>query len=62
MKRHALVVVQADNLQGRRYTPLVRDISTAVSHALRPEAEIIVRWTQAKPDYPHTHCLVFKKT
>ncbi len=61
MKRQALVVVQADNLQGRRYTPLVRDFSNAISTALRPEAEIIVRWTNGQPDYPHTHCLVFKK-
>lgn len=65
MKRGALVVVQADNLQRKNkpYTPLVRDFSTVISKSLKPEAEIIVRWTKGAPaDYPHTHCLIFKKT
>lgn len=63
MKRGALVVVQADNLQAERkpYTPLVRDLSTAISKSLRPEAEIIVKWTNAPDGYPLTHCLLFKK-
>ena len=61
MKRNALIVAQVDNLTGRRYTPLVRDISNNISKSLRPEAEMIVRWKNPKPDYPHTHCLVFKK-
>ena len=65
MKRGALVVVQADNVLGKRYTPLVRDFSAKISKHLRPEAEIIVRWSGEMPaphkDYTHTHCLVFKK-
>lgn len=61
MKKNTLVVVQADNLKGRRYTPLVRDISHTISKVLRPEAEIILRWINEKPDYPYTHCLVFRK-
>lgn len=24
------------------------------------QGEIIVHWSPAKPDYPHTHCLLFK--
>jgi hypothetical protein len=61
MKQNALIVVQADNLYGRKYTPLVRDISTVVSKNFKPEGEIIVKWKNAKPDYPYTHCLLFKK-
>ena len=64
MKKNALLVVQADNLYAtnRAYTPLVRDMSIAVSKSFKPEAEIIVRWSPAKQGYTHTHCLVFKKT
>ena len=62
MKPGAMVVVQADNLHhGRVYTPLVRDFSTAISRTLSPQGEIIVRWRPAKPGYPHTHCLLFKR-
>lgn len=62
LKPGALVVVQADNLHhGRIYTPLVRDMSIAISKKLAPQGEIIVRWRPAKPGYPHTHCLLFKR-
>jgi tRNA G10 N-methylase Trm11 len=62
LKPGALVVVQADNLHhGRIYTPLVRDMSIVISKKLAPQGEIIVRWRPAKPDYPHTHCLLFKR-
>ncbi len=62
MKKNAVVVVQADNLHhGRVYTPLVRDLSLVISRHLKPEDETIVQWGQAKPDYPHTHCLIFRK-
>ncbi len=60
MKRGAYVVVQADNLQGPVYTPLVRDLSLAIEPVLRFEAEIIVAWHGGKPDHPHTHCLLFR--
>lgn len=63
MKKKSYLVVHADNLQTprRRYTPLVRDISLAVSKSFQPEAEIIVKWSKGAPeDYPHTHCLLFK--
>jgi tRNA G10 N-methylase Trm11 len=63
LKPGSLVVVQADNLHhGRIYTPLVRDMSVAVSKKLTLQGEIIVRWNPAKPDYAHTHCLLFKRT
>lgn len=61
MKKNATVIVQADNLPGRTYTPLVRDLSVAIGDILRLENEVIVAWKNAKPDYPHTHCLVFRK-
>lgn len=61
MKRGATIVVHADNLPGKTYTPLVRDLSLAIEQSLRLESEIIVTWKNAKPYYPHTHCLVFKK-
>jgi DNA modification methylase len=65
MKKDALIIVQADNIQGKSYTPLVRDFHHLISKNLKPQAEIIVRWTGEKPeyhkDYEHTHCLVFKK-
>lgn len=65
MKNGSLVIVQADNIQGQRYTPLVHDLYQQISKSLTPQAEIIVRWTGAKSihhrDYELTHCLVFKK-
>ncbi len=60
MKRNGVIVVQADNLPGRTYTPLVRDLSMAISGVFRPEAEVIVAWEGGRRDYRHTHCLVFK--
>lgn len=66
MKKNAMIVVQADNLEGRQYTPLVRDMSLAVSQSFRAQTEILVVWKNRKPDAPYTppytHCLVFKKT
>lgn len=61
MKRNSFVIVHADNLkQGHYYTPLVRDLGLAIEKSLTLKAEMIVNWDNAKPDYPHTHCLVFK--
>lgn len=60
MKRHATVVIQADNLPGRVYTPLVRDLSLRAEKHFRLLGETIVRWEDARADYPHTHCLILK--
>jgi DNA modification methylase len=61
MKRNSYTVVHVDNLkQGPYYTPLVRDMGLAIEKSMTLKAEIIVNWDNAKPDYPHTHCLVFK--
>jgi hypothetical protein len=59
MKPNGVVVVQVDNIHGRTFTPLVRDVSTAISRVLRLEGEIIVAWQGGRKDYRHTHCLVF---
>jgi hypothetical protein len=61
MKKNATVIIQCDNLPGRVYTPLVRDLSVAIGGVLRLENEVIVAWKNAPKDYPHTHCLVFRK-
>lgn len=60
MKRNARIVVQADNVPGKTFTPLVRDLSTTIGEVLRLEAEIVVAWEGGRDDYRHTHCLVFK--
>jgi hypothetical protein len=60
LKRNAIFVMQADNIPGPVYTPLVRDLSLAAEKHFRLENEIIVSWQNAKPDYPYTHCLIFK--
>lgn len=60
MKKNAYIIVQADNLQGRRYTPLVRDIGIAIEKSFRLEQELIVKWDNPKPDYSNTHCLIFR--
>jgi tRNA G10 N-methylase Trm11 len=61
MKRNAVAIVQVDNLEGRRYTPLVRDIGNAVSKALQADGETIVAWSNRRGREPrHTHCLIFR--
>ncbi len=60
MKKGAYVAVQADNLPGRPYTPLVRDLSLVISKSLKPVGETIVIWETPKADYPATTCLIFK--
>jgi tRNA G10 N-methylase Trm11 len=60
MKHGGIVVVHADNLPGRTYTPLVRDLSLAIGKVLRLEAEIVVAWKGGPKSAPLTHCLVFK--
>jgi hypothetical protein len=61
MKPGSRVVVQADNIAGRSFTPLVRDLSLAIGTVLRVEAETIVAWEgTATGKDRHTHCLVFR--
>lgn len=60
MKRKARIVVQVDNIPGRRFTPLIRDLSNALSKELTLENEITVAWRGGRDDYRHTTCLVFR--
>ncbi len=60
MKRNAVFVLQADNLPGKTYTPLVRDLGLAAEKHFRLDGEVIVSWEGGRPDDRHTHCLVFK--
>jgi DNA modification methylase len=60
MKRGSFIVVQADNMRERSFTPLVRDLSLAIAETFRPENEIVVAWEGGPRDFRHTHCLVFK--
>lgn len=60
MKKNAYVVIQVDNLPGKIYTPLVRDLSLVVSKHLRLDGEITVAWKNPQKAYLHSQCLVFK--
>jgi hypothetical protein len=62
MKRGSRVVVQCDDIQGKAFTPLVRDLNLAVSQSLKLEGQVMVRWLNPKPYYPYTTCLIFRKT
>ena len=60
MKRNARVVVQVDNIPGRVFTPLVRDLNNAISKVLKLENEITIVWQGGRDDYRHTQCLIFR--
>lgn len=62
MKRNVPVIVQVDNIPGKTFTPLVRDLGYAISSVMKQDDEIIVAWKGGRADYRHTHCLVFKNT
>ena len=55
-KRGAHLVVHVDNIQGRRFTPLVRDIGAAVARSWRQTDEVVVQWDKTQR---YTHCLIF---
>jgi len=61
MKHNALIVVHVDNIAHKKsFTPLVRDMSLAVSRSFKPQADVIIKWEDAPDGYALTHCLVFK--
>lgn len=62
MQKNATVVIQADNLYGRKYTPLVADLARCMGKHMRLNGEIVVAWDGGREEYRHTHCLVFKNT
>jgi len=60
MKKGAPVVVQVDNVQGKTFTPLIRDLGNVISKSLKPAGETIVTWDGGTMEYAHTTCLIFK--
>ena len=61
MKHRALLVVHLDNLRRRRFTPLLWDVGQAIGQSFRLENDIVIQWENPPPDYPYTHCLMFRK-
>lgn len=61
MKKSARIVVHVDDIPGRIFTPLVRDLSMTIGNVLVLENEVTVVWKNAPANYPMTHCLVFRK-
>lgn len=61
LKQNAPLIVQLDNIPGKNYTPLIRDIANCITPTFRQIDEYVVSWEPPKPSYPHTHCLIFKK-
>ena len=59
MKKGATVVVQVNNIEGKPFTPLVRDIGAAVAKSLQPVGEVIAAFKGGPKDWPHAHCLIF---
>ena len=62
MKKNTPLIIQVDNLNhGKIFTPLIRDIANTLDKDFIQIGETIVKWTKAKPDYPFTTLLSFKK-
>lgn len=62
LKRGAMLVIQADNLTGRPFTPLVRDLGTLAARHFRQMGESTILWRGAPETYRHTQCLIFKNS
>lgn len=62
LKKNAPVVVQVDNIPGRVFTPLIRDISNVISPVMKLENEVVIAFSgkNVRDDYRHTHCLIFR--
>jgi tRNA G10 N-methylase Trm11 len=56
MKRKSMLVVHADNIAGRRFTPLVRDMAASAARSWRQTDDVVVRWQGTETC---THALVF---
>ena len=62
MRKNTLLIVQVDNIQSKRgFTPLGHDMTHLLKRDFIQTGETIVKWTNAKPDYPFTTLLHFKK-
>lgn len=63
MKRNAYVVVQADNLAGEYFSPLVWDLGAALSKIMRLEGEMLIQWSENREnENAFTQCLIFKNS
>jgi hypothetical protein len=62
LKKGAPVVIQVDNIPGRIFTPLIRDVSLTVSKVMKLENEVVIAYEGGRSDYRHTHCLIFKNS
>ena len=62
MKKSAPIIVHADNIREKIFTPLVRDFSLILSEYFKPAGEVVILWENALENYPFSQCLVFKNT
>lgn len=60
MERGSHIIVHTDNIEGKVFTPLVRDFSILISENFAPKGETIIKFKNAPEDYPLTRCLIFK--
>lgn len=66
MKRGAPVMVHVDNIDGRIFTPLVRDMGAALAQSFTQIGESVIIWDTAQQDHPVmeeavSRLLIFKK-
>ena len=66
MKRGAPIIVHVDNIEGRIFTPLVRDMGIVLTQSFTQVGEVIIIWDTTKQDHPVmneavSHLLIFKK-
>lgn len=63
MKRGSYVIIQADNLTKKHYTPLAWDIAFTVSEVMKFDGETVIAWNESeKGEFGHSYCFAFKKT
>jgi len=62
MKKNTPLIIQLDNVHnGRKFTPLISDITHVLKKDFIQINQVTVLWKNPKPDYPHSQYLVFKK-
>lgn len=62
LKRGAPLIIHCDNIEGKPFTPLKRDMSYAISKAgFKAITEMNIIWGKNAPqNYPQTYALIFK--
>lgn len=61
MKEDAYLIVQADNLTHKGFSPLVWDLGKTISQVITLEGELIIHWNEnSENTNPFTQCLVFQ--